>query len=334
MRPLKIALITDTWAPQINGVVMALRALVDTAEHNDCAITIFSYQQFTSFPIPSYPELRLALARPSTIGRLIEESGADHVHIATEGTLGWAARIWCKRAGKKFTTSFHTRFPEYLAARLPVPLSWTYAVLRWFHNAAEAVLVTTQTIQNELNARGFHKVLVAPLGVDLDSFKPGDKTFLDMPRPIFLYVGRIAVEKNLAAFLELELPGSKVLVGDGPARPQLQARFPEAHFLGMKPHSETPLYYAAADVFVFPSLTDTFGTVLLEAMACGLPVAAYPVPGPNDVVGEGGILNDNLAEACLAALHLPSEAAVRQAKKFTQAASSASFFEKIRNLIG
>jgi len=328
MRKLKIALITDTWTPQINGVVMAVRALVETAEHNDCAITIFSYHQFRSFPIPSYPELRLALARPSTIGRLIEASGADHVHIATEGTLGWAARIWCKRVGKKFTTSFHTRFPEYLAARLPVPLSWTYAVLRWFHTAAEAVLVTTQTLQTELMARGFHKVLVAPLGVDLDRFKPGDKTFLDMPRPIFLYVGRIAVEKNLTAFLELELPGSKVLVGDGPARPQLKARFPDAYFLGMKPHSETPLYYAAADVFVFPSLTDTFGTVLLEAMACGLPVAAYPVPGPNDVVGEGGILNENLADACLAALALPPEATMRQAAKFTQAASSALFLTK------
>jgi len=327
-----IAFITDTWVPQINGVVIALQALVDSAEANGCTISVISYQDFPSFPVPTYPELRFALALPGQIGRRIRDCGADHVHIATEGSLGLAARLWCKANNHPFTTSFHTRFPEYIAARFPVPLSWSYRVLRWFHNAGAGVIVTTTTLQTELQAQGFDHVAVAPLGVDLSRFRPGDKAYIDLPRPVFLYVGRVAVEKNLAAFLSLNLPGSKVVVGDGPARVQLQARFPDAHFLGMKPHEQTPLYYAAADVFVFPSLTDTFGTVLLEAMACGVPVAAFPVPGPNDVVGGGGILNHDLGKACLEALSVSPEQAMAQAHSFRQSESSARFFQMVRHL--
>ena len=263
--------------------------------------------RFVTVPLPSYPEIRVALAFARAAAAIIEGGRFDAVHIATEGPVGMAARRVCLRRHLAFTTSYHTRFPEYLRARVPVPDRWTYAWLRRFHNAGAATLVSTETLRRELSARGFKRLALWSRGVDTELFRPRSKSVLDLPRPIFLYVGRIAIEKNLEAFLALDLPGTKVIVGDGPARPELETRYPEAAFLGVRTGEALARVYASADVFVFPSLTDTYGIVLLEALASGLPIAAFPVAGPRDVVQETsvGVLDRNLRVAALAALTVP-----------------------------
>jgi glycosyltransferase involved in cell wall biosynthesis len=240
------------------------------------------------------------------LSSLLEEFAPDAIHIATEGTLGAAARKWCLRRSFPFTTSYHTQFPEYVRARVPIPLSLSYAHLRRFHSAAARTMVATPGMQRLLESRGFENIVRWTRGVDVSLFRPRDKRFLELPRPIAMYVGRVAVEKNIEAFLQLDLPGTKVIVGDGPARVELEARYPLAKFVGFKFGEDLASHVAAADVFVFPSRTDTFGLVLLEAMACGVPVAAYPVTGPIDVVTQGvtGVLNEDLRAAVLAALHL------------------------------
>lgn len=303
---MKIAIVTDAWRPQTNGVVKTLSTTADGLRALGHDVTVIEPNQFKTFPCPTYPEIRLAWLPYGRLSQLLEDFGPDAIHIATEGTLGGAARKWCLRRGFPFTTSYHTQFPEYVRARVPIPLAMSYAHLRRFHSAAARTMVATPAMQRLLESRGFRNIVRWTRGVDVNLFKPRDKNYLDLPRPIAMYVGRVAVEKNIEAFLKLDLPGTKVVVGDGPARAELEATHPAAKFVGFRFGEELASHVAAADVFVFPSRTDTFGLVLLEAMACGVPVAAYPVTGPIDVVTQGvtGALNEDLRAATLEALEL------------------------------
>lgn len=303
---MKIAIVTDAWRPQTNGVVKTLSTTADGLRALGHVVHVIEPNQFKTFACPTYPEIRLAWLPYSRLSGLMEEFGPDAIHIATEGPLGAAARKWCLQRGFSFTTSYHTQFPEYLRARAPIPLALSYAHLRRFHSAAARIMVATPAMQRLLESRGFRNIVRWTRGVDVSLFKPRDTSFLDFPRPIAMYVGRVAVEKNVEAFLRLDLPGTKVVVGDGPARAELEARYPAAKFVGYKYGEQLASQLAAADVFVFPSRTDTFGLVLLEAMACGVPVAAYPVTGPIDVVTPGvtGVLDEDLRAAALAALNL------------------------------
>jgi glycosyltransferase involved in cell wall biosynthesis len=301
---MRVLVATDAAPPQINGVVRTLSALQASAPRFGAEIRFLNAQGLHSFPLPTYPDIRCALAMPGTIARRIEAEQPDAIHIATEGTLGHAVRRYCIRRRIPFTTSFHTRLAEYVAARVPIPEGFVWRWLRRFHGRAERVMVSTRGLIQELSERGFRNPVLWSRGVDRDMFAPRTAAKLDLPRPIFLTVGRVAIEKNLEAFLSLELPGSKVVVGDGPMRDELMRRFPDAVFLGARARDELPAIYAAADVFVFPSRTDTFGLVLLEALACGVPVAAYPVQGPRDVIADGqvGVLDEDLRAAALRAL--------------------------------
>lgn len=310
-RPLRVLVVTDAWRPQVNGVVRTLEKLAETLAEMGVTMDVLSPSGFRTLPMPSYPEIRVALATPCRVARLIDRHAPDRIHIATEGPLGLLARRFCIRRGLTFTTSYHTRFPEFLRARLPVPESWSYRWLRRFHNAGNGVLVATPSLGEELSARGFANIRLWTRGVDTGLFHPGRRSDLGLPRPVFLNVGRVAVEKNLPAFLDLDLPGSKVVVGDGPDLAHLRARYPDVHFLGTKQGEELAAVYASADVFVFPSRTDTFGNVILEALASGCPVAAFPVTGPLDILadGKGGVLHDDLRRAALAALEVPRDQA-------------------------
>lgn len=306
---MKIAIVTDAWRPQTNGVVKTLSTTSDGLRALGHDVTIIEPNQFTTFPCPTYPEIRLAWLPYGRLSQLLQEFEPDAIHIATEGTLGAAARKWCLRRGFPFTTSYHTQFPEYVRARVPIPLAVSYAHLRRFHSAAARTMVATPAMQRLLESRGFRNIVRWTRGVDVNLFKPRDKGYLTLPRPIAMYVGRVAIEKNIEAFLQLSLPGTKVIVGAGPARAELEAKYPAAKFVGFKFGEELASHVAAADVFVFPSRTDTFGLVLLEAMACGVPVAAYPVTGPIDVVTQGvtGALDEDLRAAALTALKLDPE---------------------------
>lgn len=316
---MKLLIASDAWHPQVNGVVRSLEQMVRRAPEHGFETALLSVADFRSLPLPGYTEIRLALAGRDRVAARWAKERPSHVHIATEGPIGFAARRHCLAHGLPFTTSYHTRFPEYLAARLPVPEAWSYAYLRRFHGAARGTMVSTPTLQAELEARGFTHLMRWTRGVDTERFRPAapgeppPAELAQLPRPLFLYVGRLAVEKNLSAFLSLDLPGTKVVVGDGPDRARLQALAPEARFLGTRTGAALASVYAACDAFVFPSLTDTFGIVLLEAMACGLPIAAFPVPGPKDVLSgtRVGILDHDLRAAALAALRL-SRAECRQ----------------------
>lgn len=306
---MKILVATDAWQPQRNGVVRALQQTSAAAARLGVTFEFLTPQEFATVPMPGYPEIPLSLARPSTIAQRIKASGADHVHIATEGPLGFLARGACLETGRRFTTSYLTKFPEYIAARMPVPPTLSYAVLRWFHNAGAGVMVVTASIERDLLKRGFRNVMRWTRGVDAELFRPRPGADLGLKRPVFLYVGRVAVEKNVEAFLSLDLPGTKLVVGDGPSRVALEHSYPDAIFVGSKDGEELAMHYASADVLVFPSRTDVFGNVMLEALACGVPVAAFPVAGPLDVIGEEpvGVLSEDLKGACLAALEIPRE---------------------------
>jgi glycosyltransferase involved in cell wall biosynthesis len=310
---MNILVATDAWEPQVNGVVRTLKSLANAVRKFDAAITFLTPDGFPSVAVPTYPGLRCALPRPREVAERIERVAPDAIHIATEGPIGAVARHYCVKRGLPFTTSYTTRFPEYIAARVPIPEAWSYAVLRYFHAAARVTMVSTPSLMAELAGRGFKNLGMWTRGVDTDLFRPERAIDLGLPRPIFATVGRVAVEKNLAAFLALDLPGSKVVIGTGPEEAELRRRFPEAVFLGALKEERLAAHLAMADVFVFPSLTDTFGVVQLEALACGVPVAAYPVTGPRDVIGDNpvGVLNEDLRIACLEALNV-SRAACRE----------------------
>jgi glycosyltransferase involved in cell wall biosynthesis len=307
---MRILIATDAWHPQVNGVVRTLTSLARSAKTLGVTIEFLSPEGFPSVRVPTYPGLRLALPSRREIARRIEQARPDAIHIATEGTIGFMARAWCRKHGKPFTTSYTTRFPEYISARWPVPEGWIYAALRRFHGTAAVTMAATPSLMTELNQRGFTNLGMWTRGVDTELFNPARAIHLDLPRPIFISVGRIAVEKNLEAFLSLDLPGTKVVIGTGPQEAELQQRFPDAKFLGLLENGKLSGHLAAADVFVFPSRTDTFGVVQLEALACGVPVAAFPVTGPKDVIGSNpiGALNEDLRVACLQALNMSRQA--------------------------
>ena len=331
---MRLLIATDAWRPQINGVVRSMERMVAMAPQFGASAQVLSPEGFRQIGLPSYPGIRLALATRRAVARRIADAAPDHIHIATEGPIGWLTRAVCLSQKRPFTTSYHTRFPQYVAARWPVPESWSYAVLRRFHAPAAAVMVSTATVEAELRGRGFERIVRWGRGVDLDLFHPRADSVLDLPRPIFLSVGRVAVEKNLPAFLSLRLPGSKVVVGEGPARAELQRAFPDAHFLGLREGAELAAIYASADVFVFPSLTDTFGIVLLEAAASGLPVAAFPVQGPADVFAGSGaaVLDEDLRKAAMTALRVPREACLALAEHHSWRASAEQFYGHIRRV--
>ena len=309
---MRVLVATDAWHPQVNGVVRTLTSLARSAQTLGVSIDFLSPNGFRTVPVPTYPGLRLALPSRGQIARRIEQVKPDAIHIATEGPIGYMVRAYCRRLGRPFTTSYTTRFPEYISARAPIPESWIYAALRRFHAAAAVTMVSTPSLISELDRRGFGNLGMWTRGVDTNLFRPDRAIAVDLPRPIFVTVGRVAVEKNLEGFLALDLPGTKVVIGKGPQEAELKRRFPNARFLGLLENGTLAAHLAAADVFVFPSLTDTFGVVQLEALACGVPVAAFPVTGPNDVIGGNpvGVLNEDLRVACIEALRI-SRAACR-----------------------
>jgi glycosyltransferase involved in cell wall biosynthesis len=330
---MRILVATDAWHPQVNGVVRSLTMMADAAKSFGVDVSFLTPQSFRTFALPSYPDLRLALPYQAKIARLIAEARPDSIHIATEGPIGLLVRRYCRKRRLPFTTSFHTRFPEYISARVPIPESWIWRALRRFHGASQAVMAATPALATELRLRGFRNVVLWPRGVDATLFHPREAD-LGLPRPVFVCVGRVAVEKNLEAFLDLDLPGTKLIVGDGPARAALARKYPQAVFLGARQGEELAQAYAAADVFVFPSKTDTFGLVLLEALASGLPVAAFPVTGPRDVIGNApvGALNDDLRAACLAAAKISPQACLEFAAGHTWEASARAFVDNITNI--
>jgi glycosyltransferase involved in cell wall biosynthesis len=332
---MRVLIATDAWHPQVNGVVRTLTSLAANARKLGVEITFLTPEGFPSVPVPTYPNLRLALPSPRGIARRIEAARPDAIHIATEGSIGFLVRRYCIKRGLPFTTSYTTRFPEYIAARAPIPEGWIYAVLRRFHAAATVTMVSTPSLMAEFAERGFRNLGMWTRGVDTDLFKPDRAIDLGLPRPIFACVGRIAVEKNLEAFLSLDLPGSKIVIGQGPQEAELRRRFPDAKFLGLLDEKVLPAYLAGSDVFVFPSKTDTFGVVQLEALACGVPVAAYPVPGPRDVVGQDpvGVLHEDLRAACMGALHVSRQACRAFALTRSWEASARQFIGHVNRVV-
>lgn len=319
---MKIAIITDAWAPQVNGVVKTLEHTIACLRTQGHVVEVIEPSAFRSIPCPSYPEIRLAVLPYRKLAKRLHAFSPDAVHIATEGPLGFAARRFAVRHKLNFTTAYHTKFPEYVHARTGIPTSWLYPFMRYFHKPARAVMVATESVRKELSARGFRRLVTWSRGVDMTVFdgeKREPENMACARAPIFIYVGRIAIEKNIEAFLELPLPGHKWLVGDGPALDELQKRYPEAVFHGVKSHQELALIYRQADVFVFPSKTDTFGLVLLEALASGLTVAAFPVAGPMDVLAgcEAAAMRHDLLEACLTALELDPAQGIAHARRFS-----------------
>jgi glycosyltransferase involved in cell wall biosynthesis len=331
---MRILIATDAWHPQVNGVVRTLTSLAESARHCGVQIEFLSPEGFRSLPVPSYPGLRFALPDRRTVARRIESFAPHAIHIATEGPIGWAVRSYCLRHGLPFTTCYATRFPEYISARWAVPESWIYAALRRFHAPATRTLVSTPSLAAELTGLGFRHLGMWTRGVDTNLFSPSRAVDLGLPRPIFVTAGRVAVEKNLAAFLSLELPGSKVVIGDGPQEAELRRRFRGAYFLGVQHGEALAARIAAADVFVFPSLTDTFGVAQLEALACGVPVAAFPVTGPKDVIGAQpvGVLDGDLRSACLKALTLSRSACREYALGFSWLNCTRQFLSHLQPL--
>ena len=327
--PQRIAIVTDAWLPQMNGVVRTLVATCRMLRAQGHDVMIVSPDQFASLPCPTYPDIRLAMALPGRLAAKLRGFAPQAIHIATEGPLGMAARRYCVKGGIAFTTAYHTQFPDYLAARTHLPAEWFWRYIGWFHAPARRVLVATDSIAAQLRARGLGQVHRWSRGVDLSCFTPDaapPAEFADLPRPIQLYVGRVAVEKNLEAFLDAAHPGSKVVVGDGPALADLQARYPAAHFLGRRSGSALAGCYAGADVFVFPSRTDTFGLVMIESLACGTPVAAFPVAGPIDIVTDAaGALHDDLDRAIAVALFCDADACIRAGGQYRWETATAQF---------
>jgi len=327
----KIALASDAWHPQINGVVRTLSTTVEHLRRAGHQVEVIEPSRFFTVPCPSYPEIRLSLGCARKVRKMLDEAQPDSIHIATEGPIGWAARRWCVANGRRYTTAFHTRFPDYVSIRTGIPVSWMWRVMRRFHGPAERTFAATISLADELNSRGLERTHIWPRGVDLGQFNPGvapHPAMAGLARPILLNVGRVAPEKNIEAFLNLEVDGTKVVVGGGPALERMKAAYPDVLFLGSKHGAELASVYTAADVFVFPSRTDTFGLVNIEALACGLPVAAFPVPGPADILGPDecgihdgsdriGALDEDLGQAVMPALTVDRTAAVAEARHYS-----------------
>ncbi len=334
--PASIAIVTDAWYPQVNGVVRTLSTTCDVLRGWGHEVTVISPEGYPSLPAPTYPEIRLALTLPGAVGRRLAKIAPDAVHIATEGPLGLAARRYCLSRKVPFTTAYHTQFPDYLARRTGLPAAAFWPYIRWFHRPAQRIMVATETIRAQLREQGLTQLTHWSRGVDLACFSPGappPPDYAGLARPILLYVGRVAVEKNIEAFLACDYPGTKVVVGDGPARAALEAKFPEARFLGKKSGAELAGCYAGADVFVFPSRTDTFGLVMIEALACGTPVAAFPVPGPLDIVTrETGALCEDLTRAIDAARYADRAACAAYGASFSWEAATRQFLAGLEAL--
>jgi len=331
---MRVLIATDAWHPQVNGVVRTLTSLARAAKGLGVDVEFLSPEGFPSIPLPTYPGLRLALPSRKQIAERIEQVKPDAIHIATEGTMGHWTRAHCIRHRIPFTTSYTTRFPEYMSARWPIPESWIYAALRRFHAAASVTMVATPSLRADLASRGFTNLGMWTRGVDTELFRPDRAIELPFPRPIFACVGRVAVEKNLEAFLSLDLPGTKMIIGDGPALEGLKSQFPDAKFMGLIENGKLAAHLASADVFVFPSLTDTFGVVQLEALASGVPIAAFPVTGPKDVVANNpiGALNEDLREACLAALNVSRETCRNFALGYSWENSARQFIGNLQDI--
>jgi glycosyltransferase involved in cell wall biosynthesis len=328
----RILLATDAWDPQVNGVVTTLKRTLEECRKLGHEFEIIAYTRFKTVSWPDYPEVKLALGCYEEVREIIQDYEPDAIHIATEGPVGLAARRVCIEWKLPFTTSYHTKFPEYISARLPVPLAWGYAFMRWFHKPSGRVMVATATLQKDLEARGFKNISPWTRGVDTQLFRPGLEPLLpDLARPVMTYVGRVAVEKNLEAFLKLDLPGTKLIVGAGPQLEELKLKYPDAVFAGPRFGDELARAYAQSDVFVFPSLTDTFGLVIIEAMATGTPVAAFPAHGPIDIIpgSNAGVIDEDLAKAIGQALKLDRTLVRVYAEKFSWTACAEQF---IRNL--
>jgi len=329
----KLLIVTDAWQPQVNGVVRTLGNTRSQLEALGMAVEMLTPQSFKTLPCPSYPEIRLSLTTRGRVQQMIEAINPDALHIATEGPLGWAARGVAVACQWTFTTAYHTRFPEYVNARIGIPLSWSYALFRRFHGASSAVLAPTPAIVEDLRTRGFNHVVHWTRGVDHAIFYPRiEQIPPNKTNPIFLYAGRLAIEKNVEAFLRLDLPGQKWVAGEGPMTVTLKKKYPNARYIGVVSQDELAHLYSQADVFVFPSLSDTFGLVMAEAMACGLPVAAFPVMGPIDVVGQSGagVLDEDLRAACLACLDISRDRATARASQFTWSVATAQFFAVLK----
>jgi len=328
---MRISLASDAWHPQVNGVVRSVSTTVEGLRRLGHDVDVIEPSLFWTVPCPTYPEIRLSLACARKVRKMLDEAQPDSIHIATEGPIGWAARSWCLRNKRHYTTAFHTRFPDYVSIRTGIPVGWIWKVMRRFHGPAERTFAATMSLADELRSRGLERTHLWPRGVDLEQFNPNvapHPAMAKLPRPILLNVGRVAPEKNIEAFLDLDVEGSKVVVGGGPALDRMKAAYPNVLFLGSKEGAELASTYTAADVFVFPSRTDTFGLVNIEALACGLPIAAYPVPGPADILGGDGqgihggderigALDEDLAKAVSQALDANRHAAVVEAAHYS-----------------
>jgi glycosyltransferase involved in cell wall biosynthesis len=319
-QPLRILLATDAWRPQVNGVVRTWETSIQHLRQRGHTVAVIEPGLFASFLVPFYPEIQLAIPARRLVAQLIRSFAPNVVHVATEGPIGLSVRAFCVRNRWRFSTSYHSKFPEYLQHLARVPIAWGYRFMRWFHSASSAVMVSTPTLERDLAARGFRNLCRWSRGVDLTLFMPRAKTWTEYARPILLYAGRVSKEKNVEAFLAIQHAGTKLIVGDGPIRERLKREYPQVAFLGYRTGVALAEAYTNADLFVFPSRTDTFGLVMIEAMACGVPVAAYPVVGPIDIVTEPGVgcLDENLDRAIEIALRQSdTEACVQHARQFT-----------------
>ncbi len=332
---MKIALISDAWHPQINGVVTTLANTVKALERLGHVVKLMTPDLFKNYPCPGYPDVRLAFLCGPKLRPLIKSFKPDALHLVTEGPVGFAARRYCQELGYRYTSSYLSQYPDYLNMRIGFPKQVSAAYLRWFHSDSARVMVATPTLEHDLRKKGYQHLVRWSRGVDTGLFKPRPKDFINDQRPIFMYTGRVAIEKNIEAFLNLDLPGTKYVVGDGPHKEMLEKKYPSARFTGYQQGERLASYMAAADVFVFPSLTDTFGVVLLEALACGVPVAAFPVQGPKDVINDSkvGILNDDLHYAAMKALSLSPNDCLRYAMEYTWEKSARQFLDNLVPLV-